>query len=39
MADRWLTIDPGEDTPVSFWEGSEPVDAYTLKMRDVADLL
>ena len=39
MADRWLTIDPGEDTGVSLWEGSELVDAYTLKMRDVADLL
>lgn len=39
MADRWLTIDPGEDTGLSLWEDEALIDAYTLKMRDVADLL
>ena len=39
MSDRWLTIDPGEDTGVSLWEGTTLVDAYTMKMRDVPDIL
>ena len=39
MADRWLAIDPGEETGLSLWEDDQFVDAYQVPMRDVPDLL
>lgn len=39
MAERWLAIDPGEETGLSLWEDDQFVDAYQVPMRDVPDIL
>lgn len=36
---KWLTVDPGEDTGWSLWEGAEPVKAGTDKLWLFIDML
>lgn len=39
MSGRWVAIDPGEDTGLSVWEGTELVLATTVKLWDTADVI
>lgn len=36
---RWLTVDPGEDTGLSVWQGTELIMGATVKMWPTADLV
>lgn len=37
MSDKWLAVDPGEDTGFSVWDGQELIEADTEKMWEFGD--